>query len=205
MISRQAKKIFLRNIPIVVLSAVFFAVLIGLTVKSFSEAFDMGVFPFKKIWVFHQTQTFSEYVFIFFLIVSYEYFAMTEKPSIKEALRTTPVGFDCLKRRQLLVMTVLALLFFVVCVIFNTVAAGLFGCLTAKFLPYRREHVFGLLFDRHSCDIGRRIYCRNEEKSNTVYCFARSHFFDKSYLYEHVPDGFAYDGYREHLSLYKSV
>ncbi len=133
MTSGQAKKIFFRNIPIVVMSAVFFAVLIGLTVKSFSEALAMGVFPFKKIWVFHQIQNFSEYVFIFFLIVSYEYFAMTEKPSIKEALRTTPIGFDCLKRRQLLVMTGLASSFFVVFVIFSAVAAGRFGCLTAKF------------------------------------------------------------------------
>ena len=135
MTSRQAKKIFLRNIPIVVLSAVFFVVLIGLTVKAFADniPFAGSSYLFSKIWVFLQTQGFSEYVFIFFLIVSYEYFAVTEKPSIKEALRTTPVGFDCLKRRQFLVMTGLASSFFVVFVIFNAVAAGRFGCLTAKF------------------------------------------------------------------------
>lgn len=134
MISKQARKIFFRNIPIVVLLSVFSVALIALTVKSFTEAyFDMDDLLFQNTWVFHQTQGFSEYIFIFFLIVSYEYFAVTEKPSTKEALRTTPVGFDRLKRRQFLVMTGLAASFFVVFIIFNVIAAGRFGCLTAKF------------------------------------------------------------------------
>lgn len=127
---------FFRNIPIVVLLSVFSSVLIALTVKGFVDNIPYaGSFePFSKIWVFHQTQGFSEYVFIFFLIVSYEYFAVTEKLSTKEALRTTPVGFDRLKRRQFLVMAGLAASFFVVFVICNVIAAELFGCLTTKFL-----------------------------------------------------------------------
>ena len=136
MISKQARKIFFRNIPIVVLLSVFSVALIALTAKTFIDNlpyldnFDL----LSRVWVFFKTQGFSEYVFIFFLIVSYEYFGVTEKASIKEALSATPTGVNRIKRKQFLVMASISGAFFVVFVICNVIAAGLFGCLTAKFL-----------------------------------------------------------------------
>lgn len=136
MISKQARKIFFRNIPIIVLLSVFSVALIALTAKTFIdnlpylESFDL----LSRVWVFFKTQGFSEYVFIFFLIVSYEYFGVTEKASIKEALSSTPTGVNRIKRKQFLVMASISGAFFVFFVICNVIAAGLFGCLTAKFL-----------------------------------------------------------------------
>lgn len=110
-------------------------VLIALTAKNFTDNFSyVGNFDlFSKIWVFFKTQGLSEYIFIFFLIVSYEYFGVTERASTKEVLSATPMGVNCLKRKQFLVMTGISASFFVVFVICNVIAAGLFGCLTAKF------------------------------------------------------------------------
>ena len=116
MISKQARKIFFRNIPIVVLLSVFSVALIALTAKTFIDNLPyLDSFSLlSRVWVFFKTQGFSEYVFIFFLIVSYEYFGVTEKASIKEALSATPTGVNRIKRKQFLVMASISGAFFVV-------------------------------------------------------------------------------------------